>query len=294
MTTQHVPVLLDEVIEALDIQKDGTYLDCTGGYGGHSAEILARLSPKGELVICDYHRPTVDILKQKFASHTNVTVMWSRFSEIFDKTELCFDGILADFGISSPQLDDGELGIGFLKDDAPLDMRIDDTLTESASDILKTWSEEELADLFFYQGGETGARKLARAIVSDRKENKFFETAGALRDLCARVLGKYYRSRKIHAATKVFQALRIVVNRELAEVEALLKSAPHKLNPKGRLVLISFHSGEDRLVKTQFRELAMKDDFELLPRKAIQPSDEELKRNPRARSAKMRVLRRSE
>lgn len=292
MTTQHVPVLLGETIDALDIKRAGTYLDCTGGYGGHSAAILEKLSDEGKLVICDYHRPTVEMLKQKFAGHPNVMVVGSRFSEIFDKTELCFDGILADFGISSPQLDDDELGIGFLKDDAPLDMRIDETLTESASDILKTWSEEELADLFFYQGGETGARKLARAIVHDRKENKFYETAGSLRDLCARVLGKFYRSRKIHAATKVFQALRIVVNRELAEVEALLRVAPHRLNPSGRLVLISFHSGEDRLVKARFRELAMKDDFELPQRKAIQPSDEELKRNARARSAKMRVLQR--
>ncbi len=288
--SQHVPVLLAEVLEGLNIKADGVYLDCTGGYGGHSVEILNRLSPKGKLVICDYHRETAERLQKKFADHANVTVLWARFSEIFEKTALKFDGIMADFGISSPQLEDVTLGIGFQVDEAPLDMRIDASLTMTAADILEEWTETELADLFFYQGGETGSRKLARAIVSDRNEGKYYRTAGELRDLCARVLGRFYRSRKIHAATKVFQALRIAVNRELQEIEGLLATAPLQLNSEGRLVLISFHSGEDRLVKTRFRELNDTEEFKLVVRKAIMPSEDEVKMNARSRSAKLRVL----
>lgn len=287
---QHESVLLCEAVDHLVINPDGVYLDCTGGAGGHSQEILKRLSARGRLWVCDYHKETAEALKAKFVSDKRVTVVSSRFSRIFDNLNFSFDGILADFGISSPQLDDKRLGIGFLLEDIFLDMRLDDSLLETAADILKTHSEAELADLFFQLGGERGSRKIARAIVADREKDIFYDTTSSLRDLCARVLGRYYRGKKIHPATKVFQALRIAVNCELDEIKALLEQAPKKLNLNGRLVLISFHAGEDALVKACFRKLAETEDYEMPFRKSLKPSREETLRNPRARSARLRVL----
>lgn len=294
LDAQHVPVLLNEVIEQLVIRPNGVYLDCTGGLGGHSQAILDRLGPGGKLIVCDYFSEAVDGLKTKFQNDQRVQVKHSRFSQVFDNLNFSFDGILADFGISSAQLDHPELGISFLGESVFLDMRLDASLSVTAAEILKTWSEEDLADLFFHKGGETGSRRLARAIVHDRKEGTFYEMTHDLRDLCARVLGRFYRKKKIHAATKVFQALRIAVNKELDEVETLLGKAPGVLNSGGRLVLISFHSGEDRLVKTVFRELAMKDGYSLPTRKAIKPTSDEILENVRARSARLRVLKRDE
>ena len=286
----HQPVLLNEVIEFLNVKPDGVYLDCTGGAGGHSQAILGQLSSSGKMFVCDYHKNTVQRLTEKFADDGRVQVFHVRFSEVFDNLDSTFDGILADFGISSPQLENVDLGIGFQVDDAPLDMRIDQSLEVSAADILKTYSEEDLADLFFEYGGERSSRKIAAAIVYDRKLDKLYQTTTELRELCERVLGRFYRGKKIHPATKVFQALRIAVNDELGEVKALLQKAPEKLNSNGRLALISFHSGEDRLVKTKFKELSQTDGFKLPVQKAIKPSDDELKQNPRARSARLRVL----
>lgn len=292
----HETVLLNEAVDLLVTNKSGAYLDCTGGLGGHSRAILDRLGPDGRLWICDYHTETAKALSSEFATDKRVTVVTARFSAIFDNLNFSslgfFDGILADFGISSPQLENQALGIGFQINGAHLDMRIDRGLSVTAADILKTETEESLADIFFYLGGERAARRLSRAIVADRNEGIFYETTDALRDLCARVIGKFYRGKKIHPATKVFQALRIKVNHELDEVAALLSAAPQRLTPGGRLVLIAFHEGEDRLVKTRFRELAMTDDFTLPVRKAIKPGENEIKQNPRARSAKMRVLER--
>ena len=287
---EHETVFLKTAIDEIFINEAGRYLDCTGGQGGHAAELLARLGERGSLWICDYHMDAVNHLKRKFQDNKQVAVLHSRFSQIFDNLNFPFDGIVADLGISSVQLADPSLGIGFLQDEAPLDMRLDSALLTSAADILKTYSEAALADIFFYYGGESASRKIAAAIVYDRHNNKFYETAGALRDLCARVLGRYYRHKKIHAATKVFQALRIEVNQELEDLKVLLQKAPQFLNVDGRFAVISFHSGEDRLVKTCFKELAATPEFELGKRKAIKPEPEEIARNPRSRSARMRVL----
>jgi len=285
----HVPVLLKEVIEELKIKEDGVYLDVTGGLGGHSSEILKHLSQNGKLVVCDYNVDAVKGLQEKFSGDERVTVLSSRFSQVFEKTDLSFDGILADFGISSKQLGDDQLGIGF-QVESPLDMRVDSRAELTAADLLKTQSEEELADIFYKYGGETAARRIARAIVYDRKNRIYYTTTSELRDFCSRIVGKYYKDRKIHPATKVFQALRIAVNNELGEVKDFIEVAPSKLNPEGRLVVISFHSGEDRLVKSSFRELSYKDSFSRPIKKAIRPEREEVLENSRARSAKMRVL----
>ncbi|MBF0107485.1 MAG: 16S rRNA (cytosine(1402)-N(4))-methyltransferase RsmH [Deltaproteobacteria bacterium] len=285
----HAPVLLKEAVDALNIKPNGCYLDCTGGLGGHAAAILGRLSAEARLLICDYHRETAESLKQRFTDN-RVSVFNCRFSQIFDNLAFHFDGILADLGISSAQLLDAALGIGFSLKNVFLDMRIDQTLQTTAADILKFSSEEQLADIFYYHGGERAARKMARVIIADRKKNVLYTQTHELADLCSRVLGKYYRGKKIHPATKVFQALRIVVNKEHEEIEALLKTAPGFLNPGGRLVMIAFHSGEDRLVKTKFKELAKSGLYSLPFKKAVKPERQEILSNQRSRSARMRVL----
>ncbi len=286
----HESVLLSTTTDILCHNKDGHYLDCTGGLGGHSAEILTRLSDKGRLWICDYHIESVEKLKARFADDKRVEVIHSRFSKIFDNLVFPFDGILADLGISSMQLSDQNLGIGFLLEDAPLDMRIDKGLETSAANLLETWDETELADTFYYYGGERFSRKIAAAIVMDRKKGTHYTTTNELRDLCSRVLGRYYYKKKIHPATKVFQALRIAVNSEIDELKQLLQTAPTKLNPNGLLCIISFHSGEDRLVKKTFKELSKTEDYNLLYKKAHKPDADEIKSNPRARSARLRTL----
>ena len=288
---EHAPVLLEEVVELLVTTKSGRYLDCTGGFGGHSQAILEKLAFDGELWIADYHKPTAEKLKLKFLSEDRVRVLNERFSVIFDNLVPPFCGILADFGISSPQLEDTALGIGFSVD-APLDMRIDSNLTISATDILQTHSEEEIANIFYNFGGERASRRLARAIVFDREQDKFYTTTTELKLLCERVLGKFYRGKKIHPATKIFQALRIAVNRELEEVQKILEKAPGFLTVGGRLGLIAFHEGEDRLVKVAFKALEATGKYRRVTRKALQPTDNELLLNPRARSARLRVLER--
>lgn len=290
----HKPVLVREVIQNLNIRPAGAYLDATGGGGGHSQEILDRLTRSGRLTICDYHEPSVARLKDRFAKLENVTVICERFSRVFEIDDGPFDGILADFGISSPQLEDESLGIGFQQEGAPLDMRLDKRLHTTAADILKSYEEEALANLFYELGGERFSRKIAAAIVYDRNIGKFYETTDALKGLCERVLSKYYRGAKIHPATKVFQALRIAVNGELKEVADFLAAAPLRLKAGGRLALISFHEGEDRQVKVKFKELAQKGPFSLVTKKAIQPSEDEILANPRSRSARLRVLERRE
>lgn len=288
--TGHESVLCREAVEYWYVQETGKYLDCTGGLGGHSAALLARLAPTAQLWICDYHKPSVEGLKSRFAHDARVSVISSRFSRVFDNLNFSFDGILADFGISSPQLEDPTLGIGFAVELAPLDMRICEDAPLSASALLKTVSRDELADLFFFFGGERAARKIAAAIVMDRDKGKFYETTSELKALCERVLGRFYRGKKIHPATKVFQALRIAVNAELDEVKTLLDEAPRRLNVGGHFVTIAFHEGEDALVKKAFRDLAARDEFVLPVRKAIKPSDDEVKNNPRSRSARLRIL----
>lgn len=284
--------MLKPTVDFLVQNPGGAYLDCTGGMGGHAAEILARLNEKGRLWICDYHQKTADQLKQKFAADARVTVLSTRFSQIFETLNLSFDGIVADLGISSPQLEDPELGIGFLVEDAPLDMRLDATLSVTAADLLEDTPEEELANIFYNYGGETASRKLAKAIVDDRHNGKLYQTTSSFRDLCARVLGRFYRGKRIHPATKVFQALRIAVNKELEELASLLKQAPQRLSVQGRLCVIAFHSGEDRLVKNTFRELALTEKFTMPVRKSTKSTREEIENNPRARSARLRILQR--
>ncbi len=287
----HIPIMVPEILEYLAIRSGGVYGDVTGGGGGHSQKILESLG-EGQLFIFDRDEVAVDLLKKKFAGDERVKVFKSRFSELArvcaENKVPAFDGLLADLGISSNQLELCGRGISFLKDE-PLDMRLDASLTETAADVVNTYPAEELERIIRDYGEEKHARRLSLYIAEDRKSKKIFETSGELKRLAEISIGKFYRKERIHPATRLFMALRIFVNNELLEIESLMNVFPSLLNAKGRALIMSFHSLEDRIVKTRFRSL-MKEEFKILTKRPLIPSEEEQKINSRSRSAKLRVI----
>lgn len=292
----HKAVLFHEVIEGLNIKPSGIYVDLTGGGGGHSAGILEKLGPDGKLFIFDRDTQSIQRLKKRFED-SRCVVSEARFSEAFGALQKlgvrAVDGVLADLGFSSIQLEDPTRGLSFQKE-GPLDMRLDARLEHTASDLLLSLPEKNLADLFYHYGEEYRSRAVARAVIRCREsgEKQVLQTTSGFAHFVERILG---RRGKIHPATKVFQALRIAVNHELEELDDLLITAPGFLKPDGRLAIISFHSLEDRKVKHKFRELAGMDEpeYSLVNKKPIIAGDEELKENPRSRSAKLRILEKS-
>lgn len=287
---QHVSVLLKETVDGLVTGRSGIYLDATGGLGGHSSEILSRLDQEGRLIIADGDEEQVSFLKKRFEGDVRCNVIHSRFSQLEEnlppEIRCKLSGITADFGFASNQLAESARGLAFLLD-GPLDMRLDKRREKTAADLVNGLAESELADLFFELGEERGSRKIARAICYDRV-SKPFETTADLSGLAQRVLGRYYRNQKIHPATRIFQALRMAVNHELDEITALLDLAQGWLAPAGRLALISFHSLEDRKVKRQFQDWKQQG-WKIITKKPLIAGEEELK-NPRSRSAKLRVI----
>lgn len=279
----HVPVLLNETLEFLNVKERGVVADVTGGGGGHSTEILKRLGEAGRLIILDRDPQAAQELTRRFTD-PRVSVFCARFSELIDILERekisPLTGLIADLGVSSFQLDDPARGFSFQP--GPLDMRMDFTQGESAAEIIGRVNEKELADLFFNLGEERHSRKIARAVIHDRQKIK---TTEDLARLAERVLGRG----RIHPATRIFQALRIAVNEELEELEHLLKALPSLMAPAGRTVLISFHSLEDRRVKTAFKNLKL-EGWNVLTKKPLQPGDVECRQNPRSRSAKLRAI----
>jgi 16S rRNA (cytosine1402-N4)-methyltransferase len=303
----HTPVLLSEVLAALNIRKSGTYLDATFGRGGHAGALLDKLIADGRLLCLDRDPVAVDAARARFANDARVSVFLAPFSALAacaDQVEpgLKFDGILFDLGVSSPQLDDASRGFSFLKD-GPLDMRMSLGQGQSAADVVNGASEAELIRIFREFGEERLAPRIARAIVADRAI-KPFERTLELAEMISRVARS--KERHKHPATRVFQALRIHVNGELDELETALAAAFERLAPHGRLAVISFHSLEDRLVKQFMRRHATTDPvYAGLPfvpaharptlklvGRAIQAGDDEMARNPRARSARLRVAER--
>ncbi len=302
----HKSVLLDECIEALNIKPNGIYVDGTLGGAGHSSEICRKLE-NGRLIGID--RDTVALTEagkrlQEFAPRvTLVHDNFANLSEILDRLEIpAVDGMLFDLGVSSPQLDDGERGFSYMAD-APLDMRMnrDDTLT--AYEVVNTWSEEELKRILFTYGEERYAPRIASAIVHTRAEHPI-ETTLELVSVIKGAMPAQALREKQHPAKRSFQAIRIAVNDELGSVERLMRTAIDRLNPGGRLAVITFHSLEDRIVKNAMADAAKgctcPKDFpvcvcgktpavRLVSRKPIVSTDEELQDNPRARSAKLRV-----
>jgi len=302
----HRSVLLDECIENLNIKPDGIYVDGTLGRAGHSREIAKRLTT-GQLICVDRDDAALEAAKERLAEWMDrVTLVHSNFDrvgEILEELGLPgADGMLFDLGVSSPQLDDGARGFSYMAD-APLDMRMDRSEGITAADVVNSWPQEELQRILFQYGEERCAPQIAAAIVR-RREEKPIETTLELVDIIKSAMPAKALREKQHPAKRSFQAIRIAVNDELASVERMLKSAVPHLNKGGRLVIITFHSLEDRIVKTGIAEFAKgctcppdfpvcvcgkTPDVKPVNRKPILPTQQEIDENPRARSAKLRV-----
>ena len=293
----HVPVLLKEAIDFLAVQRGGTYLDATVGLGGHSCEIAKRLGAPGHLIGFDKDPAALEMASQRLGVRVNesptVTLIHASFAEAGERIPpASLDGLLADLGVSSLQLDDPQRGFSF-QADGPLDMRMNPMSGRTAEQVVNHLDERELADVIYEFGEERRSRRIARALVRSRP----IQTTKQLVDVvsaAARPMnqGHDQYDRRIHPATRTFQALRIFVNRELDDLKALLEAAPRVLKPGGRLVVISFHSLEDRIVKDATRDGAKQGIYRLLTKKPVTASEEEIDRNPRSRSAKMRAAER--
>lgn len=279
----HIPVLSEAVLAGLQVNAGGRYLDATVGGAGHSLLIL-QAAPAVELVALDQDLQALAAAEARLAEFSNrVTYHHSNFSQ-FEPGELRFDGILADIGVSSTQLDQSDRGFSF-RHEAPLDMRMDSTQALTAEEIVNHWDEKTLADTIYEYGEERLSRRIARQIVEKRPFGTTTELAGAI----AHAYPAKARHGRIHPATRTFQALRIAVNSELKVLEEFLAKAPDWLAPGGRLAIISFHSLEDRIVKYAFRGDARLD---IVTKKPIVATREEVRENKRSRSAKLRVAER--
>jgi 16S rRNA (cytosine1402-N4)-methyltransferase len=297
-SARHVPVLFDVALEFLRIRPDGAYADCTLGLAGHAEGILRRLGPAGRLIGLDRDPEALAIAKERLESvraemgsqAPGLILIGEAFSSIAAHVApASLDGLLADFGISSLQLDEARRGFSF-QADGPLnmrmDMRVDSESGPTAEQVVNEMEERELANLIYEYGEERRSRTVARAIVRGRPVT----STGQL----ARIVASAVPPMKhLHPATRTFQALRIYVNRELDEIKSLLEAAPRLLKPSGRLTVISFHSLEDRIAKDSLREGAQKGIWNVLTKKPATAGEEETDRNPRARSAKLRAAERT-
>ena len=286
----HTPVLLDEVLEWLRIRPDGIYVDATLGAAGHSEAIAARLD-SGRLISLDQDAQALQIAQErlkKFGSKVNCVLSpFSRIAEVVHELGIPkVDGVLADLGVSSMQLDRPERGFSF-REAGPLDMRMSDAEELTADEIVNRWPEKELADLLYRGADEHDSRRIASAIMRARPIR---DTA----HLAKVVAGarKQWGRQKLHPATKTFLALRIAVNRELEALGQFLFRTPATMNSGARFVLLTYHSGEDRMVKEAFKEGERQGTLKILTKHVIRPSEEEERANPRSRSAKLRCAER--
>lgn len=296
---EHVPVLAESLFAYWPVPAGATIVDATVGLGGHAAGIAERIGPGGRLIGLDVDAGNLDAAAERLKPWADRVALYRRnFAEIraqLDELGIrTVDGIVADLGVSSNQLADAERGLSFL-DDGPLDMRLDDRRSITAADIVNGWSEGELADLFFQYAQERFSRRIARRIVAARRQARIRRTSDLVRIVCS-ALGVDPRSRKsrIHPATRVFLSLRAAVNDEIGNLSALLQQGPECLSPGGHVAVISFHSVEDRLVKRDFLQRAAAGLYRVCTKKPIEPDAEEIRANPRARSAKLRVAQRVE
>ncbi len=295
---QHQPVLLEQVLEYLDPQPGQTIVDCTVGLAGHARALAERLGQRGRMICLDQDDTYLGAVRSRLADlPVAVDVARGNFSDVdavlADLSVQKVDAILADLGLSSPQLDDPGRGFTF-QTDGPLDMRIDRSRTTTAADLVNSLPEKELADLLYNLGDERYSRKIARALYRSRHQGRI-TTTGQLARVVADAVGVDPHSRpgRIHPATRTFMALRIAVNREYETLQDLLGKAPDLLVPGGRIAVISFHSGEDRLIKFALQEGKKKGHYEILTRKPITPTEGQIRQNPRSRSAKLRAARRT-
>jgi 16S rRNA (cytosine1402-N4)-methyltransferase len=294
---RHVPVLFQDAMDFLSVRAGGSYVDCTLGLAGHAEGIARRLGPEGRLIGFDRDPEALELAKERLARVANemgdqapqVSLICEEFSSIEEHVEPgTVDGLLADFGVSSLQFDEAHRGFSF-QADGPLDMRMNTRRGPTAAQVVNEENERELADLIYEYGEERRSRRIARAIVRGRPVT----TTGQLARIVASA-APAMKQERIHPATRTFQALRIYVNRELDEIKALMEAAPRLLKPSGRLVVISFHSLEDRIAKDTLREGAHNGTLEILTRKPVIAEEEETDRNPRSRSAKLRAAEKQE
>ncbi len=280
----HTPVLLEEVLHFLNPQSGGRFIDATAGAGGHAAAILERTAPDGALLVVDQDDSALELSRRNLAPYkARTTFVQANFADIDhvarEEDFLGADGLMADLGVSSMMLDDPQRGFSF-RLDGPLDMRMDRRGELTAAEIVNYTSEKELANLIYTLGEERRSRPLARSIVRARPHH----TTADLVQAIEAVTGKP-RYGRIHPATRTFMALRLAVNKELDSIRTLLEASGKILHAGGRLVIISFHSLEDRIVKHRMRELG-----KVLTKKVVRAGRQELDRNPRARSAKLRAM----
>jgi 16S rRNA (cytosine1402-N4)-methyltransferase len=283
----HTPALVDSAVRWLQVRPGGTYIDATVGTGGHALAIARQLA-HGKLVGIDRDPRALEIARERLAEYERQVILvhsnFSRIDEVARGLKLpAVDGVLADLGVSSLQLDSPERGFSF-RWPGPLDMRMDPDELRTAGEIVNYWSERELADLFYRFGEERGSRRIARAIVRARpiRDTEHLATVVA-------GVRKARGRQRLHPATKTFLALRIAVNREMVELEQFLSRTPATLVSGGRWVILSYHSLEDRQVKQAFQRLSSEGVLRILTKKPVQPSAGEIHDNPRARSAKLRV-----
>lgn len=307
MDFKHVSVLLNECIDALDIKEDGIYVDCTLGGAGHSSHILKHLSKDGMLIGIDQDTDALRAAKERLNDFTNVKYVHNNFyniDSILNEIDVeKVDGILMDLGVSSYQLDEGERGFSYMQD-APLDMRMNRDNDFSAYEIVNGYSEEALHKIIKDYGEERFAKRIANFIVNRRAE-KPIETTLELVDIIKAAIPAKMRRDGPHPAKRTFQAIRIEVNSELKILNKAIEDGVNRLNPGGRMAIITFHSLEDRIVKLKFRELqdpctcprefpvcacGKSPIVKLISRKGIAPTKEEIEENPRSRSAKLRVV----
>jgi len=288
----HVSVLLKEAIDFLAIRRGGTCIDATLGLGGHSLEIASRLGPQGHLIGLDKDTQALELARKRLfadpAGKPKITLLHSSFAEIGKLAPpASADGILADLGVSSLQFGDPGRGFSF-QAEGPLDMRMDPQGERTADQVVNHMREEDLANVIYEFGEERRSRRIARAIVRARP----IRTTAHLANVISAALRSMKNSGRIHPATRTFQAIRIFVNRELDDLKALLEAAPQVLKPGGRLVVISFHSLEDRIVKDAVRDGAKAGIYQVLTKKPVEASEAEIASNPRSRSAKLRAAER--
>lgn len=294
----HKTVLLHESVDALNLTKGGIYVDCTAGAGGHTEEIVKRMNDQVKVIGLDLDEDALKRSEERI-KNTNLKsdVLWRlsnfrNFDTVLSEEKIeKVDGFLLDLGFSSYQIEDSGRGFSFLRDE-PLEM----TLQKSAGPaditakmIVNEWSEESIANIIYGYGNERFSRRIAREIVSER-EKEPIETTSQLVEIIENAVPFFYKKGRIHPATKTFQALRIAVNDELGALEEFLEKSFDFLNKDGRIAIISFHSLEDRIVKNFFRKKKDEEEGVLVVKKPIVPKDEELKENPRSRSAKLRII----
>ena len=306
MSEHHIPVMLKESIDLLIVDRSGKYFDATLGFAGHSSEILRRINSDGLLVASEVDSDAFEYCQNKFSSESRLSLYNLNYSlvDVIAKIESInfFDGILADLGVSSFQLDEPSSGFTF-RTDAPLDLRMDRSKKVTAADVVNTFAEEDLANILYQYGEEKNSRKIARSIVNNRLTKKI-ETTGNLVSIIDELVPQNYLRKTL---SRVFQALRIYVNDELENLKLFLDNSVKVLKKGGRLVIITYHSLEDRIVKDFFKaesivSLSPKEDplgiikkdarLKIITKKAVVPSDEEVITNKRSRSAKLRVAER--